>query len=480
MKKQYSNQKGQLTLAVLLFSAVAIVILAGLIMWVNVSLKSAYRNIYRDSAFRIAEAGVEYYRWHLAHAASDFQDGTGQPGPYTHNYYDKSGNLLGQFKLEITPPGVGSTVVTVRSTGTVDGVSGLEKTIEVKLAKPSFAKYAAVLNDNVRFGEGTEVFGQIHSNGGIRFDGVAHNIVTSAVSSYDDPDHSGANEFGVHTHVAPTDPLPPAAVPNRAGVFMTGRQFPVPAVDFAGVTQSLAQIKTNAQASGRYYGPSNDDGYEILLKNNDTFDIYKVNTLVSPPSGCTDALGQTGWGTWSINTKTLIGNYAIPANGLIFVEDNVWVRGIINTARVTIASGKFPDNQATRTSINITADLMYTNYDGQDVISLIAQKDINVGMVSDTDLRIDGALIAQNGRVGRYYYSGPGGGSNRCSPNHTKTVLTSYGMIGSYQRYGFAYTDGNGYQTRNLIYDSYLLYAPPPSFPLTSDYYEQIFWNEVK
>ena len=53
-------------------------------------------------------------------------------------------------------------------------------------------------------------------------------------------------------------------------------------------------------------------------------------------------------------------------------------------------------------------------------------------------------------------------------------------MIGSYQRYGFAYTDGTGYQTRNLIYDVNLLYGPPPSFPLTTDTYQTISWEEVK
>ncbi|MDO8496857.1 MAG: hypothetical protein Q7S43_05415 [bacterium] len=484
--KNYKNylannkESGQLTLAVLLFSFVAIIILSGLIIWVDVNLKSAYRSIHRDSAFRIAEAGIEYYRWHLAHAPLDFQDGTGQAGPYTHDFYDKSGNIIGKFKLEITPPPLGSTVVTIRSTGTVEGVSGLEKTIEIKMAKPSFAKYAVVLNDNVRFGPGTDVFGQIHSNGGIRFDGLAHNIVTSAVPQYDDPDHSGSNEFGVHTHIAPTDPIPPAPVPSRTDVFMAGRQSSVPAVDFAGITQSLSQIKTGAQASGRYFGPSGASGYDIVLKTNDTFDLYRINTLVVPPSGCTNYLSQSGWGTWSIQGETLLGNYSIPANGLVFIEDNTWVRGQINTARITIGSGRFPDNPATRSSITVTSDILYTNYDGQDIMSLISQNNINIGMVSDTDLRIDAAIIAQNGRVGRYYYRPSGGGSNRCSPYHSRSAITSYGMIGSYQRYGFAYTDGTGYQTRSLIYDSFLLYGPPPSFPLTSDYYEQIFWNEVK
>ena len=53
-------------------------------------------------------------------------------------------------------------------------------------------------------------------------------------------------------------------------------------------------------------------------------------------------------------------------------------------------------------------------------------------------------------------------------------------MIVTDQRYGFAYTDGTGYQTRNIIYDANLLYSPPPSFPLTSDQYQTISWEEVK
>lgn len=478
--KSWKNQQGQLSLMVLIFGSLAIVILSGFILWADLNLKSAYRTNDRASAFRIAEAGIEYYRWHLAHAATDFQDGTGQPGPYTHDYYDKNGNLIGQFILEITPPPTGSTLVTIRSTGQVAHDTSIQKTIEVRLAKPSFARYAAVLNDNVRFGAGTEVFGEIHSNGGVRFDGLAHNIVTSAIASYDDPDHSGGNEFGVHTHVTPTDPLPPGTPPTRNDVFLAGRNFPVPAVDFAGLTQSLSQISADAQASGFFRGPSGAGGYEVVLRTDDTFDLYRVNTLTTPPSGCTNYLSQTGWGTWSVATRTLLGNYAIPANGLAFFDDHVWVRGQINSAKITIAAGRFPSSAATWRSIAVTGDILYTNYDGTDTISLISQNNINIGMVSDTDLRIDAALIAQNGRVGRYYYQAPGGGSNRCNPYHTRTVITSYGMIGSSLRYGFAYTDNTGYITRNLLYDANLLYMPPPSFPLTSDNYDQIFWSEVK
>lgn len=468
------RKNGQFSIQFLIFSGIVIVLLSAVVLWVDMNLRLARRDSNQATAFIIAEAGIEYYRWHLAHSPNDYQDGTAGPGPYPHNYYDKNGELLGQFILDITPPSVGSTIVKIKSTGKTIKDPKIEKIIEVTMGIPSFTKYASVLDADVRFGEGTEVFGPVHSNHGIRFDGLAHNLVTSALASYDDLDHGGPKEFGVHTHVSPGDPLPPNPVPSRPDVFMAGRNFPVPAVDFTGITQTLSDIKTSAKASGFYASSSGAFGYEVVLKTNNTFDFYRVTALVAPPSGCSNVLNQDGWGTWSIQTTSFLGNYPIPANGLIFIEDNVWVRGQINTARLTIASGRFPDNPTTASSITVNNDLLYTNYNGQDVIALIAQKNVNIGLRSEDDLRIDAALMAQNGRVGRYYYRG------QCGPHHRKDTITSYGMIGSAQRYGFAYTDGTGYETRNIIYDSNLYYGPPPRFPLTAEGYETISWKEIK
>ena len=82
--------------------------------------------------------------------------------------------------------------------------------------------------------------------------------------------------------------------------------------------------------------------------------------------------------------------------------------------------------------------------------------------------------MAQNGRIGRFYYS------SSCGTNYKRTAITLYGMLGSSNRYGFAYSDDTGYATRNIIYDGNLLYAPPPSFPLTSNQYSTLSWQEVK
>ena len=473
----------------LIFGSIAVVVISGLVAWTNINIKASRQAVQRERALQIAESGIDYYRWHLAHAPQDFKDGTNEDGPYVHNFYDKDDVLIGTFSLSITAPPSGSTIVTIESVGKVIENPVISRKVKTQLAIPSLAKYAFVSNSDMRFGSGTEVFGPIHSNGGIRFDGIAHNLVSSAKPDYNDPDHSGANEFGVHTHVTPPPgsgindsfrPLeapPTSPVPTRNDIFQAGRQFPVPSGDFVGLTTNLAQIKASAQTDGKYFAPSGGQGYKVVLKTNDTFDVYKVTSLVSPPNNCTNSLGQTGWGTWTVKNTQFLQNYNFPANGLIFFEDNVWVDGTINTARLTIASGKFPDNPATRTSITFNSDLKYTNYDGQDVIGLIAQQDVNAGMQSADIIRIDAALVAQNGRIGRYYYSTycKNGGNNW----YIRNSITLFGMLATYNRYGFAYTDGTGYQTRIINYDANLLYGPPPSFPLTSDQYSTISWEEI-
>lgn len=476
-----THHRGYFLIQTLVFAGIAVLVISALISFANTNMKAGRLAIEREKAFQAAEGGIEYYRWHLAHARSDYTDGTGTSTPSVHNFLDKDNNLVATFTLTITPPPVGSTLVTIKSVGVSMTDTTAKRTIIAKLAIPSFAKYAVVADDNMRFGAGTEIFGPVHSNKGIRLDGIAHNLVTSALSSYNDPDSDDCNaanvnhSYGVHTCTTPSDPSPPTAVPARNDVFMAGRTFPVPAVDFTGITANLAQMKTDAQANGRYFASSGAQGYKIVLKTNDTFDIYKVTSLMAiPRSSCTNSQNQTNWGTWSVNGTTLVGNFANPVNGIIFVEDNVWVEGKINTARITVAAARFPDSPATRKSITVNNNLLYTNYDGQDVISLVAQGDINAGLFSADTMRIDGALMAQNGRVGRYYYE------PNCNPNNLRTSLTLYGMIGSALQYGFAYTDGSGYAARNIIYDTNLLYAPPPSFPLTSDQYQIISWQEVE
>lgn len=366
----------------------------------------------------------------------------------------------------------------ITSLGTVVGNPDAKRSLELTLAIPSFAKYAVITNSSLRVGTGTEIFGLVQANGGVHFDGIAHNLVTSAAATYKDPDHSGNDEFGVHTHTDPVDPVPPATVPPRPDVFQTGRQFPVAVVNFDTLADSMVNLKSLAQTDGFYIGSSIKNGYHIVLKTNGTFDLYRVDTLVPVPNNCPSQPSQTGWGTWSIQGETLLSTTPFPHNGLIFIEDDIWVDGQINNAHLTIAVGRFPENQGQGKSITINNNLLYTKYDGSDSIGLIGQLNVNVGLVSMDTLRIDAALIAKSGRVGRYYYKPPDS-QPRCTPYHTRSALSLYGMLASNARYGFSYADNTGYQTRNIIYDANMLYAPPPSFPLVDDEYSILSWRET-
>ncbi len=505
--KQFIS-KGNILLSVLIFASIAVTVLIGLTNWGATMLKSIRTVSEKEQAFQIAEAGVDYYQWHLAQYPSDYKERTASSGPYVHDMYDKNGDLLGTYSLIITPPLPGSTVVKIVSTGTLAS-STISKIVQKTLAIPSLAKFAVVANDNLRFGEGTEVFGPIHSNGGIRFDGIAHNLITSAVATYTDPDVA-TTEWGVYTTSGQDDPIPALGpVNNRPDVFIAGRQFPVPGSDFAGMTLGLTQLQTLAQPAngGKEWSASNKKGYQIVFKvvNGVTsYDIYKVNNIQATPNNCgTDATANSQksgpkyfqWGTWTIkspinNNRSLVGNFPIPNNGVIFVNDHVWVEGTINNARVTVAAGIIGNSDPMKdANITVNSNLRYTNYDGRDSIGLIAQGNINVGMVSANDLRIDAALVAEKGRVGRFYYN------SSCNVDGTaywhRNSITLYGMIATYLRYGFAYTgntfncggtigwSGGGYCERDIIYDSNLLYGPPPSFPQASNQYEVISWQQI-
>ena len=473
MKKERANLKrGIIIIQTVVFAAVAVIIIGTLASFAATTIKGWRINFNREQAFQAAEAGIDYYRWHLAHAPNDYTDGGEGAGPYVHLLKDREGNTVGQFSLEITAPPPGSTKVVIRSTGSATVDSSFLRTVESSVAKPSIAKYAVAGNNAFRFGAGTEIFGPIHINGGIRFDGLAHNLVSSAATTYTDTDGDACtttNSWAVHTCLSPQDPTSPTSLPPRPDVFEAGRLISQPLIDFSSFTADLAILKSKAQSADGFYqdlAGTGYVGYHIVLKTNDTFDLYKINSWADL-GNCSGTSSS-----WSVGTQTLQGNYPFPVNGIIFLEDHTVVDGQINGARLTITAADLISPIVYK-NIIINNDVSYTNYDGTDAIGLIGQNGVKVGMISEDNLKIDGALIAQNSSVGRFYYVG-----SNCSYKN-RSIISLYGMIASFARYGFAYTNGTGYATRNITYDANLLYAPPPDFPLTADEYQILSWQET-
>lgn len=499
------------------------ILLTGIIGFVVSQMNFSTNRVEYARAFQIAESGIYYYRWYLAHATDGmnaqqlkafWQNSAtlGVSGPVTIDYKDpETGETVGQYTITLNPPDPYSTIATITVVGQSEKLPDVTRTVRVRFRRPSWSEYAALANDFMRFGQGTEVYGKIHSNKGIRFDGVAHNSVTSLVPKFNDPDHSGSDEFGVHTHVN-RPPLfgvndlfrpleaPPNPVQNRPDVFAGGRQFPVPEVGFASVQSDLSFMKKTAcnydegtgsctvtntcWASGCYF---DNTGYGRHIVFSGT--TMSVRTVTDYSKDAYDASGRvTTQGTKSILTQSSATSYTIPDNGIIFVDDNVWLEGTVNEKRVTVAAAntgtiQLPSSPAANAFLGFD-NLRYTNHDGRDIIGVVAQNNVEIMKQSQTNLTIDAALLAQNGRVGREYYTcskwAYALGIKHCdtyTSGDYKNSITVNGSLATNVRYGFAYTDGTGYDERNLNFDNNLLYYPPPYFPTGTEYSIDL-WEE--
>ncbi len=446
-----TDQRGSMLFFVLVFGSLSFTfIVLGVASYGVIENRAAYHKENREMAFQIAEAGVNYYRWHLAHDKTDYQDGTGLPGPYVHSYADKNGTVIGHFSLDITPPASGSTVVTITSTGWLDAQPNSRRTIRVRVGFPSLTDYALLTNTDAWIGDSEVTHGKFHANGGIRFDGVGDAQITSAVPTYVCRSYHGCNNL------------------TKPGVWGVGGptslwDFPKPAQDFSAVTAKLSEIKSGAQAAGIYLSSSGKQGWRLEFVNNGTVKAYKVNA-----TNCYSGLDVNGtqYQFYCIDVKTLANptTYTLPENGLIYVDDTVWVDGVVRgRATVGVATGK---------SIIINGNVTYYAKDGAHVLGLIAEQNVLVPRDSPSVLEVNAAMLAQNGGTKRYYYS-----------NNVKTALTIYGSVISAGIWTWSWVNTNntvisGYQTTNSTYDVNLTYNPPPGFPVGSEY-NLISWEEI-
>lgn len=495
IKQLVSSRNGSMLIIALVMTGLFLAITMGSISLSLLQHKVNLQNVASAQALHIAEAGVSYYRWVLYHDHEEYcnkETCIGGPdyGPYgPYAYMDSSGqNITGYYELYITPPPInGSTIVSVKSVGWVADRPNIKREIEVQCGIPSWSTYAALIDDTINYGDAAEVWGPIHSNSGVKFDGIAaHNLVSSSKTFYDDD----TDYFGVYKTGDPS-PVgnPPTNLPDPDWAnFLAGRVFGptiAPIVSFDLLDVHIGNIYSKATTSGLIFDPDSstdpyaqawgqncsasggtcDEGYHITFKTNNKFDISKVSAVRGSCGGTPSN---------SILTETDITEFDIPSNGIIFVKHSVWIDGTVSNDRVTVLAFKDPiTNDSGTGDIYLTNDLLYTNYDGIDAIGLIAQRNFAIGQYCEDDLRIDAAIIAVNGTIFREGYSG-------CS-SAVRNQLIMYGTTASKDRPYNTWTSGSivvsGFDLRNYIYDNNLTYAPPPHYPTTGEY-TFISWKE--
>ena len=473
------NFRGSITLLVLIFGGIFLGVLMSLSSYVLTQNRISTVTRIRAIAFNAAEAGLEYYRWHLAHFPTDLENGTGAPGPYAIPVPDPEGGALGTASLSIhanTACGE-TTSIDITSTGTAAEDASQPQTLIAHYAQPSVAAFSYIVNNSVWAGSDRIINGPYHSNGGVRMDGTANAPVTSSLSSW-----TCTSSFGCSPNA--TEP----------GVFGSGSNqglwsYPTPQVDFAGIAADFSSLKTKAQASGLYFarystGNRNSSayhkGYHLLFNANGTVTVKRV-TATTKLSNVVAVDNPTVYSNdYSvINNEATYGTYTIPSGcGLIFVEDNTWIEGSI-PAKVTVVVANITDTGVTPDAF-LPGNITYASADGTDGLTLISQHDVLITANSPNDMTLDGVFIAQSGAFGRNYYGNYGCGGTY-EPRNSLTIL---GSTISNLRTGTAWINGcgtgsnAGYQTRVDAYDRNLANDPPPFTPTTSKDYKFVDWQQ--
>lgn len=452
-KFRLADNRGSMILYATIFGVIAFsVVIGGVSSYAITENRASVYKHGREMAFQIAEAGVSYYRWHLAHNKTDYKDGTATSGPYVHIYEDKNGDAIGRFSLNIIPPPIGSSVVTIESTGWLDSQPDSKRTIRVRVGFPSMTDYSMLTNSDIWIGDNEWTHGKFHSNGGVRFDGTGDAPITSGVPTYICKEHHGCGNQ------------------EKPGIWGDGTpqdmwSFPVPVKDFGVVTVKLSDIYDGAQpsAGGIYLSSSGKSGWRIKFRSDAKIDVNKVNSV-----NCYNGkdVDSNKFVSYCIDIKTLgtTTTYDMPTSSYIYVEDNVWVEGVVKgRATIGTAIGK---------SIIINGDLTYYAKDGSHVLGLIAEQNILIPYNSPNNLEIDAAMLAQNGAAKRYFYAG-----------NKRDNLIVYGSVISNGIWTWSWVSGggpivSGYTSTTMTYDTNLTYGPPPSFPVGSEY-NLISWEEV-
>lgn len=459
------EKKGYLLVLILVFGAVFFTMASAFMGFIVTQHKAQIFNYNKERSLDIAEAGLNYYKWYLAHNPEDITNGTGLPGPYVGVYSDPEGGAIGEFSLEIASSSACGDMyaVDIYSTGNTYEEPEAGRQVYGRYARPTVAEYAYILNSNVWAGSDRVIVGPYHSNGGIRMDGTNNSTVTSGQSSW-----SCTSSFGC----SPTA--------TQDGVFGDGPNselwsFPATPINFTGITVDLADMQDKAENAGGFYlGPSGRSGYHIVFKDDGTFDVSIVRAKQNEPNGY-------AWGQQMniLRTTQFVGNYEIPsACAVIYVEDQVWLEGEVN-GKVTVAVADV-DTTGVDPSIIINDNITYANEESG--LLAVAEYDILIGLVVPDDMVLNGIFVAQTGHFGRNHYdtSMP----NAWEAYIQRNSLTMNGTIVSNGREGTKWVSSggtflSGFNTRTNTYDRDLVTDPPPLTPQVSDTYEFIEWREV-
>lgn len=402
-------------------------------------------------ATQLADAGLNYYLYQLGLNYTYYAQ---SPTP-TPSATSAQGSWTASATYDPT-----SKIVLIRSVGTM--TNGASRTVMAKCSPPPPPMYAIGSGGNIDVGANTLINGPMRSNGYVHIaTGGSQGIITGLAQS----------------GVAPNGDFTPlksgAPDPTR---FKGGAQY-YPALNFDTMSANVSAMKGTAGlllASSRSDGKTPSAlGYQITLANNQV----GIRRVTAESRAYNNAANIALLGSLTTTVPPSVATtYAIPANGVIFIDsDNVWVSGTY-TARVTICASRASSNDLTYGNITVRNSIKCgVKTDPVVVCGVMAQN--NVWLPDwystnqmDATLTVEAALLAQYGAIGDAYNgsttfplptSNPNGGTQY--PTHNLSLAGS--ALGC---------TGVGFQTAYFItrtygFDTRLTTNPPPYWPHTDN-----------
>jgi hypothetical protein len=468
------NSGGYLLVLVLVFGAIFLVMISSFVGFVVTQNQVVNFRFEQQRATDIAEAGLNYYRWFLAHNPDDVTNGTGVPGPYVYEYVDPEGAAIGEYSLDVASSSYCGSIsdITVTSTGSTYQNPAALSRISGRYAKPTVAEYSFITNAGVRYGASSVVQGPIHSNQGIRMD-ASHNSTVSSVQSTTTCDSS----FGCSPSQQQPGVYTLAGTPNP-GLF----EYPATLIDFTRLALNLGDMKTRAENNGGiYYGPApgSNFGYRLTFNGNNTVTIRRVTGTVADYRSESTREGVHFGERNVITTTSLVATRTInPACPLIYIEDKVWIEGVVNQ-KVAVAAADLVESGNTPMVLN--GNITYAAGSNAGLLA-IAEGDIDVGLQVPNNMTISGIFISQDGRYGRNHYTAANVGSS-LAPYVIRNRLELLGTIVTKERAGTRWVNSSGvtlsgFNTGSSSFDRAQVDNPPPLIPATSEISTFSNWNQ--
>jgi hypothetical protein len=338
-----------------------------------------------------------------------------------------------QYRLRITPPGAGSSMVTVRSVGRTlgSGTNTRVRAVQTQLSPGSVADFQALANTGLTFNAGTTTNGKIYSSENVHHDGTATGTV------YSEKNVGGNASFLGGRYDSTTDP--------------TIQQLYPSGIPFGQFTDDLADIRAAATAQSNLFDSSTAKAWLVQLTAAGTANIWIV-TSGNPSSNL--ALSSSDCSSSATYSRTVT-NYTL----MWFVQPVV-----IGSGTNPCGSGSLDSVVDGRVTIG-SSDTVYVggniSYEtsGDDTLGLVATKDIVVASYAPSTLTWRAATVAQ---TGSWVTSGAG---------------TSMTFTGSQAMAKGGNSSVSG--TRVYNYDDTLAFLRPPLFPTINGTWETAYWREV-